>query len=246
MPHGRIAELTRGIAWLLFPNSCLLCEAPEPEATPLRHGFCSTCIASTVADAAPTCPRCAATLGPHTDVSRGCPACREHGFRFDAAFRLGPYAGTLQSAILRTKDAGGEGVAEMLGRLLAEERVTELRAAGIDVVTAVPLHWRSRWKRGFNQAERIAEEIASDLGVEFRPGLLRRVKATPQHAQPSATARWENIRGAFEASPRARVAGKTVLLVDDVMTTGATMSESARVLKDAGAAKVLAAVLARA
>lgn len=246
MPHGRIAELTRGIAWLLFPNSCLLCEATEPEDAPLRHGFCSLCVASMTVEATPTCPRCAATLGPHTDVSRGCPACREHGFRFDSALRIGPYAGALQSAILRTKDAGGEGVAEMLGRLLAEERVTDLRAAGIEVVSAVPLHWRSKWKRGFNQADRIAEEIAAERGFEFRPGVLRRVKATPQHAQPSATARWENIRGAFEASPRARVAGKTVLLVDDVMTTGATMSEAARVLKDAGAARVMAAVLARA
>lgn len=246
MPHGRIAELTRGIVWLVFPNSCLLCEASETESAPLRHGFCSTCTASIVAEAASTCPRCAATLGPHTDVSRGCPACHAHAFAFDSAYRLGPYVGTLQAAILRTKNAGGESVAEMLGRLLAEERVTELRAAGIDVVTAVPLHWRSRWKRGFNQAERIAEEVASGLGVDYRAGLLRRVKTHPQHAQPSATARWENIRGAFETPPRASAAGKTVLVVDDVMTTGATVSEAARVLKNAGAARVIAAVLARA
>lgn len=246
MPHGRIAELTRGIAHLLFPNSCLLCDTPEPEDAPLRHGFCSACHSSLTVEPYATCPRCVATLGPHTDTTHGCPACRNRGFKFDSAIRLGPYAGVLQEAILRTKHAPGEGIAEMLGRTFVEERVTDFRDAGIDLVVPVPLHWRSRWRRGFNQAERIADEIAVELGVPCRAGALRRVKATAQHAQSSASARWENIRGAFEAAPRARVAGKSVLLVDDVMTTGATMGEAARVLKAAGAARVVAAALARA
>jgi len=246
MPHGRIAELTRGIAHLLFPNSCLLCESPEAESASLRHGFCIVCHRSLTAEPFVCCPRCAATTGPHTDTSHGCPACRERGFKFDSAIRLGPYAGQLQEAILRIKHSAGEGMAEMLGRTFAEEHAARMRDAGAEVVVSVPLHWRSRWSRGFNQAERIADEIASELGIVCRAGALRRVKAASQHAQSSATARWENIRGAFEASPRASVAGKTVLLVDDVMTTGATMSEAARVLKEAGATRVVAAALARA
>lgn len=246
MPHGRIAELTRGIAHLLFPNSCLLCESPEPESAPLRHGFCNACHSALVDEPFPTCPRCAATVGPHSDVSDGCPACRDRTLKFASAIRLGPYAGKLQEAILRTKHSAGEGVAEMLGRTFAEERVTSFRDAGIELVVPVPLHWRSRWSRGFNQAERIAEEVADAIGVKCCSNTLRRVKATPQHAQSSASARWENIRGAFAAGSRASLTGRTVLLVDDVMTTGATVAEAARVLRDAGAAKVVAAVLARA
>jgi ComF family protein len=246
MPHGRIAELTRGIAQLLFPNSCLLCESPETETAPLRHGFCSSCHQSATADPFDSCPRCAATVGPHTDVSGGCPACRDKSFAFESALRMGPYTGTLQDAVLRTKHAAGEPVAEMLGRIFTEEAGTELAGRGIETVVPVPLHWRRSWTRGFNQAATIAEELAIGLGVDWQPGALRRVKAVSQHAQPSASARWENIRGAFAVAPRARIGGRVVLLVDDVMTTGATLAEAARVLKTAGAKLIHAAMLARA
>jgi ComF family protein len=133
-----------------------------------------------------------------------------------------------------------------LGRVLAEERVTSLRGYGIEVVAPVPLHWRRRWARGYNQAASLAREVAAELGAEYQSGALRRIKPAPQHAQPSASARLENIRGAFAASPRASLTSRTVLLVDDVMTTGATAGEAARVLKAAGAAKVFVAVLGRA
>ena len=246
MPHGRIAELTRGIAQLLFPNSCLLCESPEPETAPFRHGFCSSCRELVTADPFPACPHCAATVGPHSDMTSGCVACRDRSFAFESAVRMGPYTGQLQDAILRMKHSAGEAVAEMLSRTFTDESVAELHSRGIEVVVPVPLHWRRSWIRGFNQAATIAEELASGLRVEWQPGALRRVKSTPQHAQPSASARWENIRGAFAAAPRARVAGRTVLLVDDVMTTGATMAEAARVLKAAGAKRIHVAVLARA
>ena len=246
MRQGRVAELTRGIAQLLYPNACLLCDSFESDSAPLRHGFCLGCHASLAVDPHGPCPRCAATVGPHTDTDSGCVSCRERSIAFDAALRLGPYAGRLQEAILRTKHSAGEAIAEMLGRTFAEERVTNLRDAGIDVVTPIPLHWWRRWHRGFNQAERIAEEVAGAFGVPLHAKWLVRVKSAPQHAQSSASARWENIRGAFGVAPRASFAGRRVLLVDDVMPTGATLSEAARVVKAAGATRVVAAVLARA
>ena len=99
--------------------------------------------------------------------------------------------------------------------------------------------------RGHNQAEAVAREIAAGLGRPCEPGWLRRVTAATQHAQSTASARRENVRGAFLVTPRAKPAGRTVLLVDDVMTTGSTLSEAAGVLKAAGAGKVVAAFLAR-
>jgi ComF family protein len=134
----------------------------------------------------------------------------------------------------------------MLGRVFADQKAPDLKAAGVEAIVPVPLHWRHRWARGYNQAEAIAREIGTAIGVDVLPGWLRRVKPTPQHSQPSASARELNIRGAFRCGFRASPAARTILLVDDVMTTGSTVGEAARVLRQAGAAKVIVAVLARA
>jgi ComF family protein len=241
-----LAEIARGAAQLVYPNSCLVCDSPEAEASPFRHGLCSTCCPSMTTDAVPVCPRCAATVGPHTDVSDGCPGCRTRSFPFSKAIRLGPYEGRLREAILRLKNFAGEPLAEMLGRMFADERMPALKACGIDAVVPVPLHWRRRWRRGYNQSASLAREIAFAIGVECQAGWLRRIKPAPQHAQPSATARQENIRGAFACSRRASLASRSVLVVDDVMTTGSTAAEAAKTLKAAGASQVIVAILARA
>ena len=243
---GSLVEVVRGLAGLIYPNACLLCDVPETESAPIRHGLCMSCFSAITTDAASVCPKCAATVGPHTDLSDGCFACRPRSFAFEEAVRLGPYSGKLQEAIVRIKFSPGEPLAERLGLVFAQERVTWLNGKGIERVVPVPLHWKRRWTRGFNQAATLAREVAKALNVEFRPGTLRRIKAASQHAQPSATARQENIRGAFVCSPRASLKSRIVLLIDDVMTTGSTVGEAARVLKAAGAAKVYVAVLARA
>ena len=241
-----LAEVGRGLLHLLYPNACLVCDAPEPGSGPYRHGLCSGCLTAVKADPHARCPRCASTVGPHTDVADGCLECRGRAFAFPSAVRLGEYEGRLRDAVLRMKHAAGEGLAEMMGRVLVETRRPDLLALGMNLVIPVPLHWRRRWARGYNQAGAVARELAAELGVECRPGWLRRVKAATQKSQPSATARRENMRGAFRAGPGARFAGRAVLLVDDVMTTGATLDEAARVVKGAGAAAVAVAVLARA
>jgi ComF family protein len=241
-----LLDLARGAADLIFPNACLLCDAAEVGAEPFRHGFCSTCYVALTADPAERCPRCAATVGPHTDLKGGCPACRGRGFGIDGTVRLGPYEGPLRAGILRTKGSAGEPVAEMLGRTLAEARAAELRALAATVVVPVPLHWRRRLTRGYNQAGAVAREVAAELKLPLRPSWLVRTKPDEQHAQPSATARAVNIRGAFRVGRRASFGGASVLVVDDVMTTGSTVAEAARVVRAAGAARVTVAVLARA
>ena len=240
----RLTEFARGAVHLIYPNACLICDSPERDAR-FRHGFCSTCEQSVSTDPGSTCPRCAATVGPHMDLTNGCPACRDRSFAFDAVVRLGPYDGSLRDGILRTKSAAGEALAEMLGRTLAEQRRDAIAATGAKVVVPVPLHWRTMWSRGYNQAAAVGRELAAFNGLTFLPRCLKRVKSVAQHAQPSATARRENIKGAFRHRSRASIRGRIVLLVDDVMTTGSTADEAARVLKAAGATKVVVAVLAR-
>lgn len=236
-------DFARDFARLIYPNACLLCDAPEAVPNGSRHGLCFECHRAVTDDARDTCPRCAATVGPHTDVSGGCVACRSAGFRFARTLRLGEYDGRLRDAVRRVKEPSGEPLAEMLGRVAAERFGSSL--ADIDVVVPVPLHLWRRWARGFNQAAAVAREVAAALALPLADR-LRRVKWTDQTAQPSASARRDHIRGAFTAGRNASFAGRRVLLVDDVMTTGATAGEAARVLLDAGAESVTVLVLARA
>jgi predicted amidophosphoribosyltransferase len=110
---------------------------------------------------------------------------------------------------------------------------------------STPPWWR-HWQRGYNQSEALARALARRLGVPCRPRWLRRVRHTPHQTQQPPSARAGNVRDAFRARRGAPVTGATVLLVDDVLTTGSTASEAARALRAAGAARVVAGVLARA
>jgi ComF family protein len=240
----RLAELAHGVGQLVFPNACLICDAPEADRADFRHGLCSECQRALAADPYPACPRCAATVGPHTDTSDGCAVCRGHSLGFEAAVRLGPHDGRLRDAVVRMKSAAGEGLAEMMGRVFWEAASDRLRTAGVEVVVPVPLHWRRRWSRGYNQAAAVARELARGLHVPFGEALCR-IRNTPEQVGSSAASRRENVRGAFRANRRSDIAGRTVLLVDDVMTTGSTAGEAARMLRAAGASRVVVAVLAR-
>jgi ComF family protein len=129
-----------------------------------------------------------------------------------------------------------------LAAIIAGAAASEL-AVG-DLVTAVPLHWRRQLARGFNQAFEIAQPLARHLGIEQRR-TLRRTRATQPQAELSRAHRHLNPTGAFRARGDARVGGRTILLVDDVMTTGATLHAAAAALKAAGARTVVAVVAGR-
>jgi predicted amidophosphoribosyltransferase len=108
------------------------------------------------------------------------------------------------------------------------------------------LHWLRRWRRGYNQSAALARGIATRLGLPCHPSWLRRIRNTPQQTHQTPAGRKANVRGAFRTRPGAPVRGRTILLVDDVMTTGVTASEAARALRAGGASRVVVAVLARA
>jgi ComF family protein len=108
----------------------------------------------------------------------------------------------------------------------------------------VPLHWWRRWRRGYNQSESLARGLVRRLRLSCRVDVLCRRKNTPRQVQQTPAQRRENVRKAFHARPDPTIRGKTVLLVDDVLTTGSTASEAARALRTAGAARVFVAVLA--
>ena len=112
------------------------------------------------------------------------------------------------------------------------------------MIVPVPLHWWRRLTRGYNQSEVLAQSMAEQLRIPCHPRWLRRIRNTPQQVGQSATARRQNVQKAFSSFERAALCGRTVLLVDDVLTTGSTASDAARALRAAGAARIVVAVLA--
>jgi ComF family protein len=234
-------DLARGLIQLLYPGICAACNQPLAED---QKAFCSSCLSTLTSDPYPSCPRCASTVGPFVSLEGGCSACRQQSFHFESVLRLGPYDGLLREVILRLKQSTGEGFAETLGELWAQHAGTQLRALQADVVVPVPLHWWRRWTRGYNQSEALAFALARSLGLTCQPRWLRRIRNTPRQVQQVASFRRDNVRNAFSARPRPELRGKTVLLVDDVLTTGSTASDAARALCQAGAARVVVAVLA--
>jgi ComF family protein len=235
-------EAASGLVQILYPGCCHLCGVL---LAPRVDSFCPSCRTGLIVDPLPSCPHCAGTVGPYVQTAGGCVGCRRESFAFDAAIRLGPYD-SVGGAVLKLKHHDGEGLAELLGKLWVGRDEQRFRSFGVDVVVPVPLHWFRRWRRGYNQSAALARALAVHLQIPCFPSWLRRLRNTPVQTTQTPAGRRENVRGAFRARRRARLNGKSVLLVDDVMTTGATANEAARALRAAGATRVTVAVLARA
>ncbi len=170
-----------------------------------------------------------------------CELCRRGLRGFDAAYSFGGYEGVLRELIHLFKYARIRPLAGPLGEILARAIP---RDQTFDAIVPVPLHWRRRWQRGFNQSALLAGAIARRYGIPVRTA-LRRTRATPTQAGLTNARRRSNVAGAFRVGRKAQVAGCRILLVDDVMTTGATASACAAALKRAGAHYVALLTLAR-
>jgi len=155
------------------------------------------------------------------------------------------YAGPIREGIHVLKFDPEPALAPELGAMIADavERQPFRETPG--VVVPIPLHRRRRRRRGFNQAELLARMVSRRLAVPLETRTLRRVRDTPSQIGQGKAARRRNVRGAFRCRSGRRLAGVRVLLVDEVLTTGATLAEAARALRRAGALGVTAAVLAR-
>ncbi len=195
------------------------------------------------------CRRCGASTGPGEATDTGCAKCRSDRPAWDGVRRLGAYDGALRQWILAMKFARVWAWGPWLGELLADQIAADghrIDGQGNDeptVVTYVPLHWRRRWGRGFDQSRLIAEALARRAGLSSAR-LLRRKRATRQQSlMTSKTDRLANVRRAFVAAP-VDLRGWRVWLVDDVITTGATAGQCATLLRRAGAKTVTLAVAA--
>ncbi len=194
------------------------------------------------------CRRCGAPQGQGVGVISGCPSCseRREGFGTREIVAVGRYRGMLEELCLALKFGGERRIAQLLAAwlvpLLHERGVAEK----LDAIVPVPLSALRRLRRGYNQAEELARHTARLLDLPMHAGALKRVRPTDRQALLSTAQRRANIEGSFAVRQPKMITGRTLLLVDDVMTTGATLGEAARTLKRAGARAVYGAIAARA
>jgi ComF family protein len=225
---------------LVFPPVCACCrKAIEPGAP---FALCAPCRAALV-DTRPACPRCAAPVPSGLGTGQ-CPRCRGERLYYEGAVRLGPYQGLMRTAVLRTKRPFEQALAAALGDLMADVAGASLALQKPDLVVPVPMHWTRKVWRGANCPQTIARRLALHLHIPARPDLLARRRRTAPQTSLSPNRRRANVRGAFQTFHD--LAAARIVLVDDIMTSGATVNEAAKTLRKAGAAFITVAVCARA
>ncbi len=229
----------------IFPSSCSYCRAPIGDSE--IPYFCPSCWADFAPIAGPVCPTCGRPFDSPESLQHSpghlCLACRQSPPQFDQALAVGQFEGPLREAIHQFKYRPCRSLGKPLGDWMAE-RVRLL--SSIDMVMPVPLHAKRLRQRGFNQALLLAHRMSERHAVPLFCDNLIRMRSTRPQVELTGDERIKNVKGAFTLRYPGKVTGKSVVLIDDVFTTGATMNECAHVLKQAGAMQVTAFTLARA
>jgi ComF family protein len=235
-----LEALTTALVDAVYPPRCLAC----PEATAAPHGLCPACWADTHFIAGATCRRCGVPLmGAGADDA--CESCTRHPPAWDCGAAAFLYKGAGRRMVLAFKHGDRLDMVRPLARWMAS--ADRGLIAGADLIAPVPLHWRRLMRRRYNQSAELTRRLARASGKPAVVDLLTRRRFTTPQEGMDRVARAANQAGAFAVTPRraASVAGRAVLLVDDVMTSGATLSACADTLRAAGATRVDALVLAR-
>lgn len=246
--RGRLAQAVRAsfnaLADFAFPPECLLCQSLECES---EAAFCDPCREKLVSSYS-RCKKCSCPI-PAVTVGEDCLECRKAGWKFDRVVTLGPYEEVLQQVVIRLKRPRQEllsnGVAKLLGEQLRHSVDHATGKASVPVILSVPYFWSHSWLGASDSAGELAKQISATTEFEWKSGLIRRIRKTSKQGMLTRSERMENVRGAFQIRESSAITDKHIVLVDDVLTTGATCGEIAKVLKKAGAKEVTVAVLAR-
>lgn len=225
-----------------FGFCCVQCRRKLAVA---RHGLCSRC--NKQIRRFPYCGRCGAELSRN---ERQCGRCLRDEPAWDRMVIIGHYNDPLAGLIHRFKFQNQFFLDRTLARLmlLAVRDAKRTHALTLpDVLLPVPLHRFRQWRRGYNQADLLAQQLARQLNIPARNDLIKRVKHTPTQRGLTAKARRQNLKNAFEINPIIQYCGyRSVALLDDVITTGSTLNEIAKQLRKAGVAQIQVWGLARA
>ncbi len=227
---------------LLYPRSCVGCGGRvDPESGHL----CWDCLSGLMFVQSPYCSLCGDPVDGRVDEAFVCFNCSSHPPHFDRARSAARYRGVLQEMLRQFKYRDGLWMREDLVRMLEACAAAHFKPEEIDVVACVPLYPARHRQRGYNQAELLAQSLARRLRKPLLKRGLARVRPTSTQTNLTARERATNVKGAFRAGRAKRLQGRRILLVDDVMTTGATVNECSRALKEAGASSVCVLTVAR-
>ena len=240
---GLLTDIARGFLDLIFPRECAGCGRID------RPFLCSECRSLLEwIDTGQVCARCGMPVEEsEISIMTSCPRCRESRPKFDGVTAALEYAEPLSNCIVLWKYEGMREISETLSELLCE-RLDYQRPKWwpeIEAVIPVPHHESSVKLRGFSPPDEIASPIAERFGLPFLPKTLFKIKYTCPQNGLDLPARMVNLVGSMKVFDESITEGKTILVIDDVMTTGSTLNECARALKHAGVKKVYGLVIAR-
>jgi ComF family protein len=237
-----LSALTCGASHLFWPGRCLVC---AESIVPSDDRLCQTCWYDlSKAVSADYCRRCGRSVSPYGIVNGQCGHCQDAEYAFDGLIRAGEYENALRSLILAFKFREKTELSNRLGSMLKLAFESQQQDLTIEMIAPVPLHWRRKLQRGYNQAH-LLSRIISAKRIPVSTDLVR-VRNTEQQWNLTGPQRRRNVKGAFAVRKDHAFEGKTIALIDDITTSGATLNECAKVLKEAGAGQVIAVVLATA
>ena len=241
--HERpVTAVLGGLLDVIYPRVCVACGRPADRPDSY---LCWECVGGVQVIQRPFCARCGDPIDGAADHRYTCWWCDSCTPYFDCARSAARYRGPIRRAVQALKYQGMTYLAGDLAQFIAATAEIHYRGMLLDAATYVPLHPRRRRERTFNQSELLAGMVSRRLGLPECAGSLRRTRATVTQTELNAAQRRQNVHNAFEVRRAGWVRGRRLLLVDDVMTTGATVNECCRVLKGAGAASVLVVTACR-
>lgn len=239
---GMVRTVAHNIIGLVFPSRCHICESPlDPSSdSPL----CLEHLRDIVWTALPVCSKCGRKMFGRSVEALVCAKCRSMSIYYDAGYSACRFADPVKELIHRFKYGKRRYLSFFLGGLLLDYLRERADVTCFDAIVPVPLHWWRYYRRGFNQAADLAKPLSKHFRIPIMKRNLRRVRYTSPQVGLSPQERRANIRNAFRVAHPPKMEGKKLLLVDDVITSGATLNECARVLKKAGATEVTIITLA--
>jgi ComF family protein len=231
---------------LLYPPVCLECQTPLDN--PANQFFCKKCWSNVEYIGDNICLTCGVPIADISSLQTGkCENCRLSKPAYDSLRSVAKYEGAIRTAVHSLKFKYKTKLAPFLGEMLLNFYRENYQQGQFDMIVPIPLHWLKKWMREFNQSELLSNYVGSEIGCPVESKILKRKRYTkPQSRIKGRRAKFKNIYNAFKVKDPSKVQSKKIFVIDDIMTTGVTVNEASRVLKEAGAAEVHALVLTRA
>jgi competence protein ComFC len=243
-PFLRIKQSMHRVLDLIYPRFCVLCKSKINSRS--EYNICAVCAAGIKPIKVPFCLKCGSALDQLSQLRQnGCSKCNNKKYYFDQVLSACKYTGLIKHCIHLFKYQRKRKTANLLGDILIRFLQDNFSKENIDLITAVPLHKHKLQERGFNQSQIIADKLSAHLKIKNSFNNLCRIKKTVSQVSLSAQQRKLNTKGAFSCKYPAEFQNKRILIIDDIFTTGSTLNECARVLKQSGAKTVTCLTIAR-